>query len=60
MGRLAVWGLGSLLLGVALGVAGGLVRRRRVPESTSYMAPGTADGLRAVGPHRAVLRAREP
>jgi hypothetical protein len=49
--------LGALLLGVVLGIAAGLVRRRPTPEVTSYLAPPAADGPSAIGPHRAVLRA---
>lgn len=52
-----LWAVGALVLGVLLGVAGGLLRRRPVPESTSYVPPPTADDRTAVGPHRAVLRA---
>lgn len=55
--KLLLWAVGSLLLGVVLGVLGGLLRRRPVPEVTSYVAPPVAEGRTAVGPHREVLRA---
>jgi hypothetical protein len=52
-----LWGVGALALGVLLGMIGGLLRRRPVPEVTAYVAPQPADGLTAVGPHRSVVRA---
>ena len=58
MGRWLLWALGALLAGMVAGLVIGLVRRRPVPESTTYLAPRTADGPHAVGPHRAVLRAQ--
>jgi hypothetical protein len=52
-----LWAVAVLLLGIALGWVGGLVRRRPVPEVTAYLAPESASGPTAVGPHRSVLRA---
>ncbi len=52
-----LWAVAVLLLGIALGWVGGLVRRRPVPEVTTYLAPESASGPTAVGPHRSVLRA---
>jgi len=51
-----LWAVGALAVGVLIGMAGGLLRRRPVPEVTAYVAPKAADGLTAVGPHRAVVR----
>lgn len=52
-----LWAAAVLLLGIVLGWVGGLVRRRPVPEVTTYLAPESASGATAVGPHRSVLRA---
>jgi uncharacterized membrane protein len=55
--RVLLWGLLATVLGIVLGVVGGLLRRRPVPDTVSYVAPPPASGPTAVGPHRAVLRA---
>jgi hypothetical protein len=49
-------GLGALLLGVWAGAWYALLRRRPVPEVTSYVAPQPAPGPTAMGPHRAVIK----
>lgn len=54
--RWILWVVGALALGVLLGMVGGLLRRRPVPEVTAYVAPQPADGPTAVGPHRKVVR----
>lgn len=59
MAKWVLWALGALLVGAALGVLGGLLRRRPTPEVTSYLPPEPARGPTAVGPHRAVLRASD-
>jgi hypothetical protein len=47
--------IGGLLLGLAVGAAGGLLRRRLAPERVPYRPPEPARGTAAVGPHRGVL-----
>lgn len=55
-----VWGITALagfVAGVVVGVLAGLLRRRPVPEVTSYLPPTPALGPTAVGPHAAVVTA---
>lgn len=54
-----LWAVGALLAGVWAGALYALLRRRPVPEVTSYVAPQPAQGPTAMGPHRAVIRASE-
>jgi|GEM_PF-2725719 hypothetical protein len=57
MRRWVLAGLAGLVLGVALGASAGLLRRRPVPDRERYLPPSAAETHRAVGPHRARLRA---
>jgi len=57
VGRYLGWAALGLLLGILAGAAGGLLRRRPVPETITYVPPRPADGPTATGPHREVRRA---